>query len=228
MSEPSYFDESRSLVADRADVRRAGLEPTGPPFRGQAVLVGVFNAWIVKPLSAEWTAAYRLALQDGAFVVSELRVFPSGRGFSPGEWSGIWTGLNATAPAGGLTATLAREASKINPAMTSGREVLEGLGARAKKLRRASSLLSDLQRRGLSDLRARDRASRGSGRPGKPDSFYRDVARIYLTAVSDRQRPNKAVAKALELSASQARDSVYRARRLGLLPKTERGRARTW
>ena len=40
--------------------------------------------WVVKPLSGEWLAAYRIVVQDGHPVIGELRIYPgTTRGWMP-------------------------------------------------------------------------------------------------------------------------------------------------
>lgn len=85
------------------------------------------------------------------------------------------------------------------------------------------------QEHDLATLTAPTPANTTSGRLGKPVSFYRRVAKPYARARKQNSRhPNKDVALVLDLgSVSKARDAVYRARKLGFLPKTKRGLARS-
>ncbi len=58
----------------------------------------------------------------------------------------------------------------------------------------------------------------------EPEENY--VARIYRMATAAGYRPNKAVAEQLGVAPSTATKKVWLARKLGLLPKTQRGKAR--
>jgi hypothetical protein len=59
---------------------------------------------------------------------------------------------------------------------------------------------------------------------GEDEEHY--VARIYRMAVAAGYRPNKAVMEALDIAASTAAQKVWLCRKLGLLPKTEPGKAK--
>jgi hypothetical protein len=59
---------------------------------------------------------------------------------------------------------------------------------------------------------------------GEDEEHY--VARIYRMATVAGYQPNKAVMEALNIAASTAAQKVWLARKLGLLPKTQRGKAR--
>ena len=115
---PGPHIEGKATLADFDDLRRAGLPETPANPNQGACSAWVDNAWVVRHLNDGWTAAYRLVIQDGAFVVGELRIYPTepvatgGRRYSPGDWSGIWRGLDATVPRAGLTTTLAREGAQ--------------------------------------------------------------------------------------------------------------------
>jgi hypothetical protein len=57
---------------------------------------------------------------------------------------------------------------------------------------------------------------------------YRTVGEIYMRALRGGQSPTKAVADQLKTSRTQAGTLVHRARKLGLLPKTEQGTMKGW
>ena len=62
------------------------------------VEVPVLEAWVTKPLGDDWTVAYRIANQQGTPIVSEVRIYPREPLAKAGRWSGVFTGLEATAP----------------------------------------------------------------------------------------------------------------------------------
>jgi len=229
---PGPHIEYKATLADGDDLRRAGL-PATPANPGQrACSVVVDNVWVVHPLDEAWVAAYRLVIQKGAFVVGEVRIYPmesvkSGlRLYSPGDWSGIWRGLDATVPDGGLTTTLVRKGGKMNPSLRASRGILHDL----KKRYPDAGMFSDLQKHGLVNFAKPKPSNPTSGRLGKPMKYYKRVAKEYTRALERNSRhPIQDVALALDFdSDSKARDAVHRARKLDLLPKTTRGAAKTW
>jgi hypothetical protein len=221
--------EAVARLADGDDLRRAGLPAKPSTYPAMHTCSVVTNdLWVTKRLDGGWVAAYRLVVQDGAFVVGELRIHPDeGSTYSsPGVWSGIWKGLDAQVPAGGLTATLAREGAKMQSSLTEGRGILRSLNKQTDE-----GLLKELQEdHGLATLTEPKKPGYStSGRLGKPHAYYRRVAKEYSRALRQNSRhPNQDVALTLGLdSVSKARDAVYRARRMGLLPPTQRGRAKS-
>jgi hypothetical protein len=60
--------------------------------------------------------------------------------------------------------------------------------------------------------------------PGEDEEHW--AARVYRMAIAAGSRPNKTVMDALGISSSSATQKVWLARKLGLLPKTEPGKAR--
>src|SRR5437870_6095063 len=89
---------------------RWGVDPKAArPLGDGLVAVAVPQIWVEVPFEA-WTAAYRLAVQGGALVIAELRLFPGGAARAADEPIGLWAGealgAGATVPAGGLTSRL--------------------------------------------------------------------------------------------------------------------------
>lgn len=99
------------------------------------------EAWIEARLSPEWTAAYRLALQDGALVVAELRIYPrqDDAALPLGEWRGMTSGLQASVPSGGLTSGIIKAAT-IGQHVRHAREPLEKLAQALKGRGRVTSV----------------------------------------------------------------------------------------
>ena len=113
----------------------------------------------------------------------------------------------------------------MNPSLISSLETLQAL----KKRYPGFSFFNELQEEhGLARFAKLKPANNAtSGRLGKPGSFYRRVAKIYAQARQQNSRhPIQDVALVMDFdSDSKARDAVYRARKMGFLPKTRRGRA---
>ena len=217
---PGPHIEYKATLADPSDLASAGLPQTpANPAQGACSVV-VDNVWVVRPLNDEWMAAYRLVIQNGAFVVGELRIYPAeSLGYSLGDWSGIWHGLDATVPDGGITATLARDGANMKPSLTASRRILQALKKRCPDF-------TDLQGHGLATFDPPKPISQSEGTLGRPMKFFEDVAKVYNRAIVNESRhPVQDVALELEMdSVAQARDAVYRARKLVLIPKTTRGR----
>ena len=109
---------------------RAARVKTHPPRVG-VVEVSVPAAW-VEVTADPWQIAYRLALQDRAVVISEIRIFPAGSARKrtnkprppspkktkrpppkvapPGEWFEALRGVHARVPLGGVTSAIVRAA----------------------------------------------------------------------------------------------------------------------
>lgn len=232
----SYCDEDGWALADPGDLRRAGIDMS-QALTWQAVKIPTFNVWMMRLLRAEWMAVYRLVIQDGAFAVAEVRIYPREDFNYPkddkqaplpllGVWSGEWRGIDAKAPAGGITGNLIREAAMVGPSLISGLTILQNLHRKASAAGHRSAIVDNsLAKRGLRVLRPA-RAPKPKHPRTRPLGFYEKAAKEYTQAVRREAYPNRAVAKALNVTPSQARDVISRARKLGLLPQTSRGKAR--
>lgn len=168
------------------------------------------------PVDESWMAAYRLGIQPGGIVITELRVFPREQTAArpPGLWSARTRGIDAIAPPGGITARLLRsvplaEHYQFDKEFHSlGRT--RAIWSPKKADSRSSPAKVPLRRRGPK---------------GRPDEFYAKIARHYAEAVrSGTTRPVAETAKKLNLKEPQVRDFVHQARRRGLLSKTRQGR----
>lgn len=177
------------------------------------------NLWVVTDLSESWRVAYRIVGQGGRAVVGEVRVYPrEGQRFEPGSWSGEWMGARATVPPGGLTASIVHRV-RLGADFFGGKKVL------ASRRNQSKSPFSDLlASMGITRLK----------RPPSPTSSVRDetkrrcakIAAAYAAAIANGSKhPQRAAARTVGIRAEQVRDALHRARSLGLLTKTERGRA---
>jgi hypothetical protein len=186
----------------------------------QVVLVRVPSLWVEVTLRGGWKVAYRLGVQDGRSIVSELRVFPDEPTTTPaGQWSGELLGAMAEAPRGGITASLLRKVSVGAPGRF-GDEMLsrftEWLGtSEARRLF------------GLDRVRPqRNRAAHRGRRAQRPNRFYAELAQAYADAwkAGDRQ-PIETAAARMGVAVSEARRLVHEARHVrGLLTKTTQGK----
>jgi hypothetical protein len=174
----------------------------------------------------EWTAAFRLAVQNGQVVVAELRLFPFEgaktdldlQQGAAGTWSGEILGMKAHVPRGGITARLLRRIpfNRI-------REVVERCVKFAVK--EYGSAIVGLP---FSDWKGKTipEETRRRGRPGWPDHFYARLARRYATLVrKGRANPVAELSKALHIPHPQIRDAIKRAREKGFLTEGLPGRA---
>ena len=78
--------------------------------------IELHDAWWEAPIpDTPWTAAFRLAIQEGKVIPGELRVFPTedwrlnGTDDEPGTWSAESYGPAAEVPPGGITGTILRK-----------------------------------------------------------------------------------------------------------------------
>ena len=218
----------RSL-AKQAGVPRDRLPAMFPEWRKPNGPVGMLttkDVWLLADLDTEWQAAYRIVSQDGRAVVGELRIYPrEPQRFhrnQTGFWSGEWLGAQANAPAGGLTATIARRA-RLGADLLGGKYVVSSLQRRARQEHTKSPLSEILVALGIRSLQAPQVADKRSGQNLR--SCARIAAAYAEACTTSSGRPQKETAERLGLRPEQVRDAVHRARGLGLLTKTERGRS---
>src|SRR5262249_34851630 len=98
-----------------------------PWHHGLGVVI-VDETWREQRLG-EWILAYRLGFQEGALIVTELRVFPAEASADrlPGVWSGTIRGDAAGVPAGGIRGRLLRKI-RVLEALRSARQPLQEMG----------------------------------------------------------------------------------------------------
>jgi hypothetical protein len=222
MARISYRVAHRPVFAH--DALRAGID--APPVRGdqltQVRMVSTRDLWILEAID-HWQAAYRMAVQDGAAVVAEIRLFPAEPHWPAGEWSGVLRGLHASVPRGGITARLLRRL-RLGAHVLEGRHVLVKLRQAASAKGKRSTLRDMLRTDGLTHAAAPQRPKVG-GR--KPSRDLDRVATVYRAALEHGDRaPVQAVARALGIKSKAASNAVDRARTRGLLSPTTRGRMR--
>jgi hypothetical protein len=196
--------------------------------------VMVREAWVEAPLGTEWVGALRLVPQNGAPVIAELRVFPAEADRpAPGRWSGEWRGVLAKIPPGGLTRRLLRKVPTAAHVQLMA-ELLRQ--SRRKAVEVDDPMFDSLWGNGprpATEIASTARPSHPSGehaggarrgRKPRPSEFYLPIAVAYAGAVkAGSPHPVVDVADARGLDASQVRDMVYKARRLGLLTPTKQG-----
>ena len=184
------------------------------------------ETWVEAPIGEEWTAAYRLVVQNGFPVVAELRIFPAepGRRDSqrdPGRWGGEVLGAKARAPRGGITARLLRQV-KVGEHYKFVGDFLRWV--QKQYGREPFGPDQPLGRRGLTVPASTHVPERG--RRGRSDADYARVAAAYVEAFNAGSRhPVVDAAQALRAPPARMRDMVHQARCRGLLtPSTKQGR----
>jgi hypothetical protein len=180
-------------------------------------MVETLATWVELPFGDGWTAAYRITSQDGAPIVAEVRLYPAGSGYLPGQWGGALRGARAEAPRGGITAAMLRRLG-VGAALRAASRAFEQMRAVRSELPAAWPHAEAF----VSDPPAR----RGPGRPGMPDHALAELARDYLAALGAGSRsPAIDVARRRRLSPARVRDLMFKARRRGILtPATMPGR----
>jgi hypothetical protein len=183
-------------------------------------LITAHDLWIEDDLDRHWRVGYRIAVQDGALIVAELRVLPAeNHEHRPrGSWSAEVLGAAAHAPRGGVRVSSLLRAVKITEALKKAVPLFRALKSQeADFFRGPGALVSPLV-----DLP--DEPRRGRRRPRVPDRLLRRIAAAYrVAATKDRRRVNVLVAERLGMKPARVRDLVHLARGRGLLPKSSRG-----
>jgi hypothetical protein len=214
----------RHVPVFSAEARARGLNAAvlSPEHAAAVSVAGVEDLWVLETIEKTWQAAYRIGVQDGSPIVAEVRLYPAEPDAVAGEWSGVWRGLAAPVPPGGLTARLLRKV-KLGAHVTEGRHQLVRLERDARQRRKRSALRDMLRAKGLIRARPPSREPRRRRR-GKRDLEH--VATLYRAARQrGSHRPVADVAEQLGIKPKAASNAVYAARCRGLLGRTERGRA---
>ena len=190
----------------REDGTREGVDSppryAGPVYFPLAILDDVGNLWLQEPLGADWMVAYRLSLDRGAPIVSEVRVFPRESGNPVGEWSAAILGSRAHVPSGGLTTKLVRCVRTGAPSRFAA-QIFEALARTPPE---------------APDAQVGPRVTRRGRRSSRPVAWYAELAETYVQAVRRGDRaPARTVADRYLLSRAQARVELHRARKRGLL-----------
>jgi hypothetical protein len=183
------------------------------------------NLWLEADIDETWMVAYRICQHAGSPVIGELRVFP--RESDPdfpgepdpfrkgGEWSATRLGLKATVPAGGISTRLVR---KLRPVT----DLAEGLRAANRYLKLFPEAVPRFKAAGFRRL-TRRRPSTAAGRHGWSDEVLLDAALFYVQHTG--RRTTVALADALKLKPTQARDLLMAAKRKGFLTAGIQGKA---
>lgn len=181
------------------------------------------DAWVEVEFAVGWIAAYRLALQRGAVIVSELRIFPgtidelrADVPRKPGHWLGSSEGIAASAPVGGVSARLTRKvpgrlAQEVVADFRS--SIAEHSGFQKQRL-----LLDAL---GFPPSPAVDSRSK-RGRKPRPDADYAAIAAQYVELLNTHN-PVQRLALNLAISVANVRTMVHQARKRHLLTHNRAG-----
>ena len=191
--------------------------------------VSVDNGWLELPLTESWTCAMRLAVQEGAVVIAEIRVFPAEAWDARpvGAWSGCWLGVGAAVPPGGVTARLLRAVS-VSQGHRAATRFLQSLR------RRFVDEVADLTGPPVNrwwlggGIRTGQPSAQRRRRPAPSAVFLAEVARRYDAAIRKRsRRPIEEVAAQLNITSKKdASRYVSLARDRGLLtPARKQGKA---
>lgn len=205
---------TRALSADisDADARRLDLTVAKQTVN---VVRRVTDVWLEQPIDDRWMAAYRIVTSGGKPRVAEVRIFPL-EDFAtrpPGEWSGGWKGVEATAPRQGLTKEVLGRV-RLHEWTTQTRAILAWM---EKKLGR--QYVEPIMARFGLPLPVAVRATSGSrrGRPSLSDEFYARIAAEYVAALKAGRPPVQAIAKQRRAPEPRVRGWIHRARYRGLL-----------
>jgi hypothetical protein len=194
------------------------------------------NLWFEQELDGQWRVAYRLAVQRGRLVVSEVRIFPAARTPVPraaagsaqatyrspaaeaGHWPGSRQGFHARCPAGGVTTRVVR-ALRIGRDLASVNRYHRQLAKELPQVFAAGHTFAFI---GVEKPIARGTQPR-RGRPPEADLKYARAAHTYVEACAAGTHPVEAVAHRFRIALTTARVWIQVARRRGLLTPTARG-----
>lgn len=196
--------DSPSKVENAADARKKALErlddslnhksaTTSAPFR-HAVRELLRDTWSLGHLESGWIYAMRLRIQDGRWVVVELRVFPDSELLNSKGVKHWLAGPDSTQeiPLGGLTARHLRRIPFSKP-------IFDGVMKAARPI-------------------ARHYRKGASGKTEKRTLKLLRIAETYVACLRRRsRRPTADCAQQVNLPVSQVRDAIHRARTRGLL-----------
>jgi hypothetical protein len=178
------------------------------------------SVWVEAPLGGAWTVGYRIGIQRGFPVVSEMRIFPHDEheGRRPGEWRAEYLGAMAPAPDGGISARLLRQV-QVGKHM----RVLDQVLAQHAAGLKALGIAVPAPRRAPRPVKVRERIH-------DRDDLYARIAAAYVAAcLAGSRSPAADVARRWKLGAGQrgaskVRDLLHKARRRGLLTTVSHGK----
>jgi hypothetical protein len=168
------------------------------------------DGWLEQSIDSNWTACFRLAIQNGQPIISELRVFPTEHdpesGFDAGEWRVEQEGPLAPVPEGGIGSQLVRRIPFA--ALDSLPDIVGWVASNSP------SSMPTLAEVGL-EVGVRTK------RPGPKGHSDTDLAlmafRYWKLVMSGDTRPNKRLAAEDNVSSDAIRDRIQAARDRGLL-----------
>jgi len=177
---------------------------------------GTKSLWLRMQVDKEWTAAYRVLIEDGWPVIGEVRIFPT-EPSGVEEWSAGKLGLRAKAPAGGITASVIRGV-RLGVVRGEVSRILEYVRAHHPSLLEATEV----------SLRPKEvREKKAAGRPPLSDIQYARLAAYYVGRCErDSHSPIVDTAQHFKIPTEKARAQLHQARVRGLLTHPTQGAAR--
>ncbi len=204
-------------------IQRRVVKTLGPDWsRGQ---YEVQDAWYEIDIEDLWTACFRLAVQHGRPVSSEIRIFPKedrrepGVDYKPGDWSVECDGPEAVVPLGGLTATVLRKVPF--EALSAVSEIIEWIRIGHSR---------DWEWLTPSGLANEDLKQRRPGPKGPTDEELVEYAVEYLDLAKVVQNPHTILERRHDYSVHRSKHLIKTARERSLLsspvtPGSHGGRA---
>ena len=233
------FDDLRrfleGLSSSEIDAAQARMNPhqVHPDDAKKYQHLVVQNYWTERPLGDDWTVAYRYTVQNGQPVISELRIFPAEgplnfagqprragawgidlkRFGGPGHWWAELLGSMASAPPGGLTASLVDKGLHMGTDARLTRQELVRLRRAAPQLFAAEGWEPFTAVSARAAL-----AGRRPGRKGHGLAFFAQLAKEYAERLdAGDPQPNVTIANRRGKTPGWVRDKIFRTRERGLL-----------
>ena len=214
------------VPVSRADARAFHLDIRPHHASEVAGVAARRELWVESPLDDRWVVAYRIAIQQGRAVISEVRVFPAeALPRPPGRWSGAgWKGMDAPVPPRGLSTRLLRRV-RLGHDVHSLPRIIENVRRHDPGALKPDGWLGVL---GITETTRVERqpSGTGRGRPALPEHTYARLAAAYAVAVArGSAHPVQDVAARFRQPVPRMRSRIQTARRRGFLEPGVQGNA---